>query len=157
MKNLLKASLILMFPFVLSSCSKSDDEKPQNAKEAVIKVEVTNNQSSNFSEFLNIQVVSNNIGSTDVTGVTWDDKQSPSANTKWFVKQGDIKPTIVYQTTNKVTSLTYAVVITSKLATTTPLITTFKFYADDKLIKTETATTLDKATNVTIPIVVTDL
>jgi hypothetical protein len=154
MKNLLKASLMLLFLFVVS-CSKSDNDQPDKLNEAIIKVEVTNNQSSNFEEILNIQIVGNNISTTEVTGTTWDDKQTPSANAKWFIKQGDVKPTIVYQTTNKVTSLTYAVVITSKPAPTTPLITTLKFYADDKLIKTETVNTINKS-DVSIPIVVTN-
>jgi len=158
MKKVLKTALILMFPFVISSCSKSDDdERAQDVKEAIIKVEVTNNQTSNFEEVLTIQVVGNSMSTTGVTGAGWDEVQTPQVNTKWFMKQGNVQPALVYQTTNKVVSLTYSAVISSKQATTTPLITTLKFYADDKLIKTETVTTLDKISNVSIPIVVTDL
>jgi len=157
MKSIFKVSLILLFPLILSSCSKNNDNQAQKVSQAIIKVEVTNNQTSNFEEILNIQVVGDNMPTTEVTGVTWDEKKTPSANTKSFVKQGDVKPTIVYQTTNKVASLTYAVVISRKLASTVPLLTTLKFYADDKLVNTQIVTTSDKTSNVSIPIVVSAL
>lgn len=154
MKTLFKFSAFLLFLSIVSSCSNDDDNTTEKGKEAIIKVEVSNNQTSNFEEVLNIQIVADNVSQTEVTGTTWDEKQNPSENAKWFLKQGDVKPSIVYQTTNKVSSLTYSVVITSKLATNEPLITVLKFYVDDKLVKTETISTLDQASNVTVPIVV---
>lgn len=153
MKNIFKAVLILVLPLVISSCSKKDDEQSK-PKEAIIKVEVSNNQTSNFEEVLNIQVVGDHISKTEVTGAIWDEVENPAPNTKWFMKQGDTKPTIVYQTTDKVVSLTYASNINSKQNTTTPLVTTLKFYIDNKLVKTETITTLDEISQVSIPIVV---
>ena len=145
-----------MLPLVITSCSKNDD-KPSKGKEAIVKVEVTNNQTSNFEEALNIQVVGENMSKTEVTGAVWDEVENPQPNTKWFMKQGDTKPTIVYQTTDKVVSLTYASIINSKQSTTTPLITTLKFFVDNKLVKTETVTTLDQISQVSIPIVVSDM
>lgn len=156
MKHIFKAVLVLILPLVITSCNKSDDS-PSTSKEAIIKVEVTNNQTSNFEEVLNIQVVGENMSKTEVTGAVWDEVENPHPNTKWFMKQGDTKPAIVYQTTDKVVSLTYASIINSKQSTTTPLITTLKFFVDNKLVKTETVTTLDQVSQVSIPIVVSDL
>lgn len=156
MKNVFNAALILLLPFAISSCSKKDDE-PSKPREAIVRVEVTNNQTDNFEETLNIQVVGDYISKTEVTGAVWDEVEAPYPNTKWFMKQGDTKPTIVYQTTDKVVSLTYATIINSKQSTTTPLVTTLRFFIDNKLIKTETITTLDKISQVSIPIVVSEM
>ena len=156
MKNILKAILILILPFALSSCSKKDDE-PSKPREAIVRVEVTNNQVSNFEETINIQVVGDYMSKTEITGVVWDEVEAPYPNTKWFMKQGDTKPTNVYQTTDKVVSLTYATIINSKFSTTTPLVTTLKFFVDNKLVKTETVTTLDKISQISIPIVVSEM
>lgn len=160
MKKVLKTALILMFPFVISSCSKSDDdERAQDVKEAIIRVEVTTNQAPSFEESLAIQVVGNAMTTTDVTGADWDEvKVNLEAKSKTFVKQGDTKPTVVYQTTNKVGSFTYSATITNKPGNTIPLITTIKYYADGKMIDEKTVTTTPETPSyITIPIVVTNL
>jgi hypothetical protein len=78
----------------------------------------------------------------------------PQTNTKRFEKTGDVKPTIVYQTTDKVSSLTYTALIEPKVASTTPLVYTIVMSADGKEIQKVDKTISGKETIIiTYPVV----
>lgn len=158
MKNLLKATLFLAIPLLITSCGKDDTGEPDNGdKAAIIKIEVTNDNFSNYEETINIQVVGDKMKSTQVTGADWDEVEEPHATTKWFMKQQAVKPSVIYQTTDKVVSLTYVALINSKEEGELPLNTEIKIYADGKLIKSETFATANELKEINIPIIVADL
>lgn len=158
MKNLLKATLLLAIPFLIASCGKDDNPEPDNGnKAAIIKVEVTNDNFSNYEENINIQVVGDKMKATSITGADWDLIEEPHNTTKWFMKEQAVKPSVIYQTTEKVIALTYAALINSKEDGQLPLNTEIKIYADGKLVKTETFTTGNELKDITIPIVVAEL
>lgn len=145
----------LILPLLFSCSSDDDNNVEPNVSEGIVKIEVsTTAVDNNFEEALNIQVVGNAIDKTTVSGATWDEVQQPHNTTKWFFVQHDVKNTAVYETSNKVTSVTYASVISPKEDVTTPLQATVKFYVDGKLKHTESFTAGDEVKQVSLPFVV---
>lgn len=153
MKNFFKNVMTLFIPLCFYNCS--DDNTTNNAKsdEAKYRIEVVNsgNSISNFNENTTIQIFSNN--NADVTGVNWNEIDQPSSNAKWFSYEADVKDKIVYETSEKVVSITYSSVINKKISSDDDLNTTVKIFADDKLIKTESFNTNKEITTISIPVV----
>lgn len=141
---------------LLFGCSSDDENVEPTVSEGIVKIEViTSAVDNNFEETLNIQVVGNSIEKTTVSGAIWDEVQQPHNSTKWFFVQQDIKNTAVYETSNKVTSVTYASVINPKEDVSVPLQATINFYLDGNLKKTETFTVGDEIKQISLPFVVT--
>lgn len=157
MKNFFKSAMLLFIPLCFYNCSDDDTAQQAKSDEAKYRIEVVNsgNSISNFNESTTIQIFSNN--DADVTGVNWDTKEQPSANAKWFSYQADVKDKIVYETSDKVVSITYSSVINKKLSSDDNLNTTVKIFADDKLIKTENFNTNQEMTSISIPVVSSQL
>lgn len=160
MKNPLKF-LAVAFVSILTfaSCSSEDDTLPNKEEQAIVKVELSNNQYfQDFEESLNIQIVTDPNKNVNVSGENWDSVENPQNVAKWFLKSGDLKQTRTFITSDKVRSLTISSVISPKEIDSenqNTLVTTIKIYVNDKLAKTENhVTTYGAASTFTLPIAV---
>lgn len=138
MKKLL-CTLILVVS--LTSCSSDDQDtnsSGQNTMEGIVKIEMTlDGQDASFDESLLLQVIGDNMDNTDVTGAEWESVERPHLTTKWFSINQTIPNSAVYQTTNKVRSVTFVSIITPTNEAASPQTATLKFYVDGSLKRTE--------------------
>lgn len=149
--------LAIAFSAILFSCSKDEPSTPETTNEAIMKVELSyTGNIDKFDETLTLQVVANKANALKIVESDLD-KTNPTPDVVWFTKPlSSITAKSSYTTSDKITTLTVAGVITPKEVNDKGLEIingTIKIYSNSKLVETKNITVKsDKAYTFSYPV-----
>ena len=151
--------LFLLFTVVAAtilSCSKDDNPTSTGEKKMSLKVTYIGN-TANFIETISVQVAGENVESTNVSGLQWDNEQIVRGRTAViYPRSGSIQSsTVNLETSTPIMAMTVAALYSKvKEDTDGPLGVIFEWYVDGKLVKTDDVAfygdTAQEAYNVTV-------
>lgn len=144
----MKKSFKLLFSaamavILLGSCSKDDgDDNPNYSEKNVSIVLSYGGDHEGFEETLGLQITGNDVSTTNVEGVDWDETLRPDKLGSQFTRSGNVSGTVSLHTTKPISSCTlitsYKPVEGEEIEE--PITVNIQYYVEDDLVETDNFT-----------------
>lgn len=125
---------------LVSSCSKDDENTPPQYAEKNVVVAVTyGGDYENYEEVIGLQIVGNNVGTTNVEGIEWTDTTRPDKLAAQFQRTGDASGSLTLRTTKPISQCTFVASFVPKdgVEAEEPMTINVQYFIEEKLVKTD--------------------
>lgn len=142
-KFLFSAAIVLI---MFNSCSKDDENKtPEYAEKNVVVAVSYGGDYENYEEVIGLQIVGNNVGTTNVEGIEWTDTTRPDKLAAQFQRTGDASGSLTLRTTKPISQCTFVTSFLPKngIEVEEPITINVQYFIEEKLVKTDNFSTGD--------------